>query len=264
MTDCRVDELLVERGLVVSRQLAQRLVMAGRVKVNGQPVLKASQKVAPDAQIEIVPLPRFVSRGGEKLAAALEHFPVTVAGAVCADIGASTGGFTDCLLQAGAAKVYAIDVGYGILAWKIRQDGRVVVMEKTNARFLERLPEPIDLVTMDASFISVKTLLPGIYQWYGAQGGQAVILIKPQFEAEKSEVNRGKGVIRDVQVYQRVLAGILAFAREIGFGTRGLMISPLLGPKGNHEFLAWLEYPALENNQDHPGMILAAISGLAV
>lgn len=254
-----MDDLLVAYGLVASLDLAQRLVMAGQVRVDGQLVLKPSQRIDPSAHIEIEQPPRYVSRGGEKLAAALDRFQINVAAKICADVGASTGGFTDCLLQSGAAKVYAIDVGYGILAWKIRQDPRVVILEKTNARFLERLPEIVDLVTIDASFISLKTLLPSILEWFGEQGGEAVILIKPQFEAKKSEASRGRGVIRDVSVHQRVLVDILSFAWESGFAIHGLMCSPLPGSKGNIEFLAWLVYPAAKVAPDLDPMIQAAI-----
>ncbi len=249
--------------MVESRALAQRLVMAGQVRINGQLALKPSQKIDPAARIEIEQTPKYVSRGGEKLAAALDRYPVVVVEKVCADVGASTGGFTDCLLQSGAARVYAIDVGHGILAWKLRQDERVIVMEKTNARFLEQLPEPVELVTLDASFISVKNLLPAILDWFNDQGGQVIVLIKPQFEAGRAEVNRGKGVIRDASVHQRVLSEILAFAVEIGFAVNGLMCSPLLGPKGNHEFLAWLTYPARGPVIDRDALIQEAMQGMS-
>lgn len=257
----RIDLLLVERGLTGSRSLAQRLVMAGQVRVDGEVANKPSDMVAGDARLEIDTGPRFVSRGGEKLAAALEAFSVQAAGKVCADVGASTGGFTDCLLQHGAAKVYAIDVGQGILHWKLRTDSRVVVMERTNARYLERLPEPVNLVTVDASFISLKVLLPVIQGWFftsplplsrearkrGSGGrserGEVIALIKPQFEAGRREAARGEGVIRDPAVHRAVLAGVLGFAQAEGYGVRGLIRSPLEGPKGNVEFLAWLEFP---------------------
>lgn len=239
----RLDVLLVERGLVESRAQAQRLVMAGQVRVNGQVALKPAVNVPVQADLTVDHGPQFVSRGGEKLAAALQAFPIVVSGMVCADVGASTGGFTDCLLQAGAQRVYAIDVGKGILHWKLRQDRRVVVMEETNARYVERLPEPVDLLTIDASFISLKVLLPVIRAWFGPSGGQIVALIKPQFEAGRAEVNRGDGVIRDPAVHQQVLQDVLGYAVQEGFTPRGLLRSPLLGPKGNTEFLAWLEQP---------------------
>lgn len=243
MPKTRLDLALVEQGLAESRSLAQRLVMAGQVRVNGQVVIKPATNIAPDARLELVSGPRFVSRGGEKLEAALQSFHVMVQGKVCADVGSSTGGFTDCLLQNGAQKVVAIDVGRGILDWKLRQDPRVVVMEETNARFVERLPEPVELVTIDASFISLKILLPVVKGWFLAGRGQVVALIKPQFEAGRSEVSRGKGVVRDPQVHRQVLQEVLSAALEEGFATRGLMRSPLLGPKGNTEFLVYLEIP---------------------
>lgn len=239
----RVDVLLVERGLVESRSLAQRLVMAGQVRANGQVVVKPSVSVPPDVQLEVDLGPKYVSRGGEKLEGAIEAFQLEVSDRVCADIGASTGGFTDCLLQNGARKVYAIDVGKGILHWNLRQDARVEVMEGTNARSVETLPEPVDLVTVDASFISLKILLPVFKHWYGASGGQAVVLVKPQFEAGRKEVTRGKGVIKDIEVHRQVLEETLAFAEAQGFGVLGLARSPITGPKGNVEFLAYLAYP---------------------
>jgi 23S rRNA (cytidine1920-2'-O)/16S rRNA (cytidine1409-2'-O)-methyltransferase len=240
----RVDVLLVERGLVETRSLAQRLVMAGQVRVDGQVVSKPSIKIAADAQLEIEHGPRFVSRGGEKLEGALQVFGLTdLAGLVCADVGASTGGFTDALLQHGAQKVYAIDVGYGVLHWKLRSDPRVVSMERTNARFVTRLPEVVQLVTVDASFISLKILLPVVAGWFSEQGGQVVALIKPQFEAGRQDAAKGEGVIRDSGVHRQVLIDVLGFAQERGYGVRGLARSSLVGPKGNVEFLTWLVHP---------------------
>lgn len=248
MKKTRLDLLLVERGLVQSRSLAQRMVMAGQVRVNGETVLRSAAEIGPDARLEVEQGPRYVSRGGEKLEAALQAFKVDVHGHTCADVGASTGGFTDCLLQHGASKVYAIDVGKGILDWKLRRDGRVVVMEGTNARSLEQLPERVALVTMDASFISLKVLLPVVKDWLcasAAQGvtGSLIALVKPQFEAGRGQVGRGKGVIRDPAIHRQVLLDVLGFASQEGFSLRGLIRSPLTGPKGNVEFLAWLEYP---------------------
>jgi 23S rRNA (cytidine1920-2'-O)/16S rRNA (cytidine1409-2'-O)-methyltransferase len=243
MPNKRLDILLVERGLVESRSLAQRLVMAGQVRVNGQVVIKPATNVAAEAHLDIDQGPPYVSRGGEKLAAALQVFPLKVNGKVCADVGASTGGFTDCLLQNGAQRVYAIDVGKGILHWKLRQDPRVVVMEDTNARYIQSLPEPMDLVTIDASFISLKILLPVVKDWFRGEGmGEVIALIKPQFEAGRSEVARGDGVIRDPVVHDQVQHEVLAFAEKEGYAVRGVLRSPLLGPKGNVEFLAWLTY----------------------
>lgn len=232
--------LMVERGLVESRALAQRLAMAGQVRVDGQVVLKPATRISSEALVEIEQGPPFVSRGGEKLEAALATFYIDPGGRVCADVGASTGGFTDCLLQNGAARVYAIDVGQGILHWKLRQDARVVVMEGANARFVERLPEPVNLVTIDASFISLKVLLPVVIAWFSPGEGELIALIKPQFEAGRRETARGDGVIRDPAVHRQVLQDVLSFAQEQGFTLRGLIRSPLLGPKGNTEFLAWM------------------------
>lgn len=239
MQKIRLDLLLVERGLAESRAKAQAIIMAGQARVNGQVVNKASAAFAESVILTIDAGPRFVSRGGEKLLGALAAFPVNVAGMTAVDVGASTGGFTDCLLQHGAAKVYAIDVGKGILHWKLRNDPRVVVMEETNARHVERLPEPVTLVTIDASFISLKVLLPVVQAWLEAPG-DVIALVKPQFEAGRQEVRRGKGVIRNAEVHRSVLQEVLAFAQAQGFGLRGLLRSPLLGPKGNTEFLAWL------------------------
>lgn len=239
MSKIRLDVLLVDKGLADSRAKAQALIMAGQVRVAGQVALKPATTVQPDAQLTVDTGPRFVSRGGEKLEGALKTFSIDVSGFTCADVGASTGGFTDCLLQHGAEKVYAIDVGKGILHWKLRNDPRVVVMEETNARFVESLPEKIDLVTVDASFISLKVLLPVIGKWKVESG--IVALIKPQFEAGKKEVSRGDGVIRDPEIHRRVLLEVLEYAKDEGFGLRGLVKSSLLGPKGNAEFLVWLD-----------------------
>lgn len=229
----------MEKGLADSRAKAQALIMAGQVRVAGQVALKPATTIQPDATLTVDTGPRFVSRGGEKIEGALDAFHIDVTGFVCADVGSSTGGFTDCLLQRGAAKVYAIDVGKGILHWKLRNDPRVVVMEETNARFVESLPEKIDFVTVDASFISLKVLLPVIKKWKVESG--IVALIKPQFEAGKKEVSRGDGVIRDPEIHRQVLLNVLTFAQAEGFGLRGLVKSSLLGPKGNAEFLVWLD-----------------------
>jgi 23S rRNA (cytidine1920-2'-O)/16S rRNA (cytidine1409-2'-O)-methyltransferase len=254
MPKVRLDVLLVERGLAESRAKAQAMIMAGQVRVADQVALKPATAVSTDSVLTVDPGPRFVSRGGEKLDAALDAFEIDVSGLICADVGASTGGFTDCLIQRGAAKVYAIDVGKGILHWKLRNDPRVVVMEETNARFVESLPEQVSLVTVDASFISLKILLPVVKKWLGpnppvppslkgkgdAGGVGIVALIKPQFEAGKKDAARGDGVIRNPEIHQQVLLDILEFAQEEGFQVRGLIKSPLLGPKGNVEFLVWL------------------------
>jgi 23S rRNA (cytidine1920-2'-O)/16S rRNA (cytidine1409-2'-O)-methyltransferase len=259
MPKTRLDVLMVERGLSESRSLAQRLIMAGQVRVNGQVVFKPATAISADAALTVDSGPRFVSRGGEKLEAAFEAWPIAVTGCVCADVGASTGGFTDCLLQHGAEKVYSIDVGKGILHWKLRSDPRVVVMEETNARFVESLPEPVQWVVCDASFISLKILLPVMKKWLtplqlppnsgnfggeqeGGRGeGKGIItLIKPQFEAGRADVAKGDGVVRDPEIHRKVLIDVLTYAQNEGLGVRGLIRSPLLGPKGNAEFLAWL------------------------
>jgi 23S rRNA (cytidine1920-2'-O)/16S rRNA (cytidine1409-2'-O)-methyltransferase len=249
MPKVRLDVLLVEKGLADSRAKAQALIMAGQVRVTGQVALKPATAVQADSTLTVDTGPKFVSRGGEKIEGALDTFGMDVTGFTCADVGSSTGGFTDCMLQRGAVKVYAIDVGKGILHWKLRTDPRVVVMEETNARFVESLPEKIDFVTVDASFISLKTLLPVIKKWFFPSPlaplpegeGNIVALIKPQFEAGKKIVSRGDGVVRDPEVHKQVLLDILTFAQNEGFGLRGLVRSSLLGPKGNAEFLVWLD-----------------------
>jgi 23S rRNA (cytidine1920-2'-O)/16S rRNA (cytidine1409-2'-O)-methyltransferase len=201
-------------------------------------VHKSSAQVPEDARIEIKTRPKYISRGGVKLEAALAAFDVPVGGKVCADVGASTGGFTDCLLQNGAEKVYAIDVGYGILHWKLRRDPRVVVMERTNARYLEALPEAVELVVVDASFISLGLILPAVRGWFADERGQTITLIKPQFEAGRKAAAVHAGVIKDRAVHRRVLADTLEDALELGFHPVGLIASPVKGPKGNIEFLA--------------------------
>jgi 23S rRNA (cytidine1920-2'-O)/16S rRNA (cytidine1409-2'-O)-methyltransferase len=247
----RLDLLLAQRGLSESRSLAQKLIMAGEVRVDGQVVTDPGRKVVEDAPVELAQGPKFVSRGGEKLEPALLSFGLAdLTGWVCADVGASTGGFTDCLLQHGAQRVYAIDVGYGILHWKMRSDPRVVVMERTNARHVEKLPEAPALVTIDASFISLRILLPVVRAWFGPQGGQVAALIKPQFEAGKEAVDRGEGVIHDPQIHRQVLQNVLAFAREQGFAIKGLVKSSLKGPKGNIEFLVHLKLPGRTGGED--------------
>lgn len=240
MPKIRLDVLLVERGLADSRAKAQALIMAGQVRVNDQVVLKPATAADTKSTLAVDSGPRFVSRGGEKLEGALKEFAMDVKGFVCADVGSSTGGFTDCLLQHGAAKVYAIDVGKGILHWKLRNDRRVVLMEETNARFVESLPEPVSMVTVDASFISLKVLLPTIKKWV-SENTLLICLIKPQFEAGRKDVSRGDGVIRNPEIHRQVLLDVLSYAKNEGFGLRGLVKSSLLGPKGNTEFLVWLD-----------------------
>jgi 23S rRNA (cytidine1920-2'-O)/16S rRNA (cytidine1409-2'-O)-methyltransferase len=218
--------------------------MAGQVRVNGQVVLKPSAQIPTTDTIEVEHGPKFVSRGGDKLEPALLAFGLDdLQGWVCADVGASTGGFTDCLLQHGAQRVYAVDVGYGVLHWKLRSDPRVISQERTNARFVTGFPEPVQFVTVDASFISLRILLPVIRAWFGDRVGQVVALIKPQFEAGREDAARGDGVIRDPAVHRQVLLSVLEHAQTTGYGVKGLIRSPLLGPKGNVEFLAHLRLP---------------------
>jgi len=238
MSGIRLDALLVCRGLAPSREKARRLILAGQVFVDGQRIEKAGARVAEAAAVEVrLGLP-YVSRGGLKLEHALRVFAIEPEGRVVADVGASTGGFTDCLLQHGATRVYAIDVGYGQLDWELRQHPRVVVMERTNARHLDALPEPVSLVTIDVSFISLRLILPQVRKWLAAEG-QVVVLIKPQFEAGRERVGKG-GVVRDPQVHREVLRTTLLWAQENAWRVRGLTRSPITGPKGNVEFLAWL------------------------
>ncbi|HEX4262860.1 MAG TPA: TlyA family RNA methyltransferase [Verrucomicrobiae bacterium] len=270
----RLDQALVERGLCESREKAKRAVMAGVVTVNGQLARKASDSVKPEDVVALTAAEKFVSRGGHKLEHALKHFQLEVAGATAIDLGASTGGFTDCLLQYGAAKVFAVDVGQGQLAWKLRRDKRVVVMEKVNARAVrpgdfqggKRKAEsgnreaegdvpsseienrklkienpPADLVVIDCSFISLRKILPAAVDLLRTSGN-IVALIKPQFEAGKPEVDKGEGVITDPAIHERVLRELEEFvARENQLRWRGVTESPLLGPAGNKEFLVLLE-----------------------
>lgn len=267
MPKIRLDVFLVERGLAESRAKAQALIMAGQVRIADQVAWKPATPVDSESTVTVDSGPRFVSRGGEKLDGALEAFQLDVSGFVCADVGASTGGFTDCLLQRGAAKVYAIDVGKGILHWKLRNDPRVVVMEETNARYVESLPEKINLVTIDASFISLKILLPVVKSWcfplssFVEKGKKKderngiVALIKPQFEAGKKDVSRGDGVIRDPEIHKQVLLDVLNFAQNNGFGICELVRSPLLGPKGNVEFVAWMDQASNPERSDLDSLI---------
>ena len=237
----RLDVLLVNRGMFESRAKAQAAVMAGQVLVNEQKIDKPGTPVAPEVTIRLLgnKLP-YVSRGGLKLEKALQIFPISVEGKVVADIGASTGGFTDCALQNGAAKVYAIDVGYGPLAWKLRNDERVVNMERTNVRYLEAdsLPEQVDAATIDVAFISLDKILPAVHKILKPEGF-VVALIKPQFEAGKENVGK-KGVVRDAAVHEQVINNVISFAKGEGFGIAGLDFSPIKGPEGNIEYLLHL------------------------
>lgn len=235
----RLDALLYARGLAESRAKAKRFIQAGQVLVNDRVIDKVATQVAPDACLEVRRGLPYVSRGGFKLEKALATFSVDPADCVVADVGASTGGFTDLVLQRGAVRVYAIDAGYGQLDWKLRQDGRVVVMERTNARYVETLPEPIDLVTVDVSFISLRLILPMVARWLAPEGN-VIALVKPQFEAGKHLVGKG-GVVRDPKTHRMVLHRVLTFAAEEGWRVRGLTCSPIKGPKGNIEYLIWLD-----------------------
>jgi 23S rRNA (cytidine1920-2'-O)/16S rRNA (cytidine1409-2'-O)-methyltransferase len=242
----RLDQALVERGLCESRERAKRAILAGRIRINGQPARKASDAVKPGDSLTLDAPEQFVSRGGHKLEHALEHFQFNATGLTALDIGASTGGFTDCLLQHGAAGVFAVDVGQGQLAWKLRQDPRVVVLEKTNARHLKpgQMPasfSPADLAVIDCSFISLqKILLPAVALLKAH--GKIIALVKPQFEAGKAEVDAGRGVITDPAIHERVLKELEAFvSAQTGLRWCGVTESPLLGPAGNKEFLVLIE-----------------------
>jgi 23S rRNA (cytidine1920-2'-O)/16S rRNA (cytidine1409-2'-O)-methyltransferase len=242
----RLDQVLVERGLCESREKAKRAILAGQVRINEQLARKPSDAVKLKDQVTLVTPEKFVSRGGLKLEHALDYFQLDVAGLTAIDLGASTGGFTDCLLQHGACKVYAVDVGRGQLAWKLRRDPRVVVMEKTNARELTptRFPPPfvpVDLVVIDCSFISLRKILPPAVALL-RPCGRIVALIKPQFEAGKAEADRGAGVIRDPAIHERVLRELNQFVGALpGLGWLGVTESPVLGPAGNKEFLVLIE-----------------------
>jgi 23S rRNA (cytidine1920-2'-O)/16S rRNA (cytidine1409-2'-O)-methyltransferase len=238
-----LDLVLVARGLAEDREQARRLIMAGEVLVNQQVYDKPGQRIPVDAPIRLRPTLPYVSRGGLKLAAALAAFPLDVTGLVAVDVGASTGGFTDCLLQHGAAQVYAIDVSYGELAWKLRIDPRVVVLERTNIRHLEQLPSGAlaDIAVIDASFISLGLVLPATLRLLRPIS-QVIALIKPQFEAAKEQVGKG-GVVRDPAVHQQVIYEIATLAASLGLGVQGVITSPAPGPAGNLEFLIWLQRP---------------------
>jgi 23S rRNA (cytidine1920-2'-O)/16S rRNA (cytidine1409-2'-O)-methyltransferase len=234
----RLDQLLVARGLSPSREQARRAVMAGEVRVGGRVVDKPGAAVAEDAAVELLARPPFVSRGGGKLAAALDRFGVDVQGRTCLDVGASTGGFTDCLLQRGAARVYALDVGRGQLDWRLRQDPRVVPMEGINARHLaaDALPEQVDLATVDVSFISLVKVVPALLP-HLRPGGLLLVLVKPQFEAGRAAVGKG-GIVRDEAVRRRVIDGRVEELASLGLTLGGLMDSPVAGAEGNVEALA--------------------------
>ena len=238
----RLDILLTERGLAESRQKAQATIMSGLVFVNGQRMDKPGTAVPNDAKIEIRGNTlKYVSRGGLKLEKAMAEFPIELNGCICGDIGASTGGFTDCMLQNGASKVYSVDVGYGQLAWKLREDPRVVCMERTNARYLthEQIPDELDFASIDVSFISLKLILPAVANVL-KDGGYVASLVKPQFEAGKDKVGK-KGVVRELSTHVEVIENTVAFMLESGFSVLGLDFSPIKGPQGNIEYLAYIK-----------------------
>lgn len=235
----RLDLLLVERGIVSGRDKAKAVIMAGLVFVDGEKVTKGGTCVSQQAHIEYRgEQMKFVSRGGYKLERAMKVFPIYLKNYICMDIGASTGGFSDCMLQQGAAKVYAVDVGYGQLDWKLRNDPRVVNMERTNIRYVEQIEDILDFVSIDVSFISLKLVLPVAYRLLGEQG-RAVCLVKPQFEAGRGQVGKG-GVVREPDIHKQVIQNVIGYAQEAGFYVGGLDYSPIKGPKGNIEYLLYL------------------------
>ena len=254
----RLDVLLTELGLAPSREKAKALIMSGEVYVNGQKAEKAGEEFEETASVEVAASLRYVSRGGLKLEKTMQKYGISLENKVCADIGASTGGFTDCMLQSGASRVYAVDVGYGQLAWKLRQDERVVCLERTNARYLteEQIPDKLNFFSMDVSFISVRLILPAVTALL-AEGGEGAILIKPQFEAGKGKVGKN-GVVREKETHIEVVARITDFLTELGYGIRGLDYSPIKGPKGNIEFLAYVKFNADSVDYDVAAVVDAA------
>lgn len=239
---------LLDDGLAPDRETAGKWALAGLVRVNGERSDKAGALVADDALVQVSQAREYVGRGAYKLEAALQAFEVPVAGAVCADVGACTGGFTEVLLRAGAAKVYAIDVGYGDLDWKIRSDSRVVVMERTNARHIDSLAELVSVVSIDVSFISLTKILPAVTRWM-APSGSIIALVKPQFEAGRHEVGEG-GIVTSPAVHQRVVSEISRCGDALGLVTRGVEVSPILGAEGNKEFLVWFQLPSRGQESD--------------
>lgn len=243
MAKIRLDVFMVNKGLAPSREKAKAIIMAGQVYIDNQKCDKAGQMLDEEATgVEVRgETLKYVSRGGLKLEKAMAQFPISLEGKVAMDIGASTGGFTDCMLQNGAKKVFAVDVGYGQFAWKLRQDERVVNMERTNIRYVtrEQIGTGLDFASIDVSFISLKLVLPVVYELLN-DGGEVAALIKPQFEAGREQVGK-KGVVRDIKVHYEVVKKTLATAREIGFATAGLTFSPIKGPEGNIEYLAYLK-----------------------
>ncbi|MFN9869816.1 MAG: TlyA family RNA methyltransferase [Cyanobacteriota bacterium] len=262
----RLDVVLLNRGLVVSRQQAQQLIRAGRVRSAGRVLDKPGSEVDPGLPLELEVPPRFVSRGGEKLVAALEQLPIRVEGRVCLDGGISTGGFSDCLLQHGAARIYGIDVGYGQTAWKLRTDPRLVLRERTNLRHLtpEQLYGPDDpwpdLAVADVSFISLTRVLPALRALLrpAANGVEAVLLVKPQFEVGRERVGKG-GVVRDPLAHRDAVTAVIAAAESLGWQAVGLVGSPITGPAGNHEYLLWLRDPLPQGTDPIDGTRVAAV-----
>ena len=249
MAKIRLDALLVQKGLIQSRERAKAVIMAGQVYIDNQKCDKAGQMVDEDITPEVRgETLKYVSRGGLKLEKAMAEFPITLEGKTTMDIGASTGGFTDCMLQNGAKKVFAVDVGYGQFAWKLRNDERVVNMERTNIRYVtpEDIGEKIDFASIDVSFISLRLVLPVAKNLLG-EDGEVVALIKPQFEAGREQVGK-KGVVKDIKVHYEVIKTVLDFARSIGFFAKGLSFSPIKGPEGNIEYLAYLKKSECEDN----------------
>lgn len=241
MEKVRLDVLMVEKGLAQSRERAKAMIMAGQVYIDNQKCDKAGLSVASDTEIEVRgDTLKYVSRGGLKLEKAMQEFPVTLTGKITMDIGASTGGFTDCMLQNGATKVYAVDVGYGQLAWKLRTDERVVNLERTNIRYItkEQVPDVLDFASIDVSFISLKLVLP-VAKELLSDNGEIVALIKPQFEAGREQVGK-KGVVRDISVHKQVIKNVLGVIDELGMYASGLSFSPVKGPEGNIEYLVWI------------------------
>jgi len=257
----RLDQALVERGVFPTRQRAAAAVLAGQVVVDGTPARKAGQMVLPTSDLTTRAPSPYVSRGGGKVAAALDRFAIPVAGCVCLDVGASTGGFTDCLLQRGAARVYAVDVGYGQLAWRLRNDPRVVVKERCNARYLTaaEVPEPVDLATADVSFISLGKVLPAVVarMRVGGPCDSIIALIKPQFEAGPAQVGKG-GIVRDAAVHRQVLLRVAGECAALGWPVQALIASPVRGADGNREFLALLRRDAAP--RDTAELVRAAVA----
>ncbi|CAN5578677.1 TlyA family RNA methyltransferase [soil metagenome] len=252
----RADELLTQLGHAESRSKAKAMILAGDIRIGDRVIDRPAEPLSPDTTFNVAQPPRFVSRGGFKLEHALDAFSIDVADAVAADLGASTGGFTDCLLKRGASKVYAVDVGCGQLDYRLRQDSRVIVMERVNARYLDSLPEAIDIVTIDVSFISVEHMLP-VAGRVLRSGGAVVALIKPQFEAGKGVVDR-RGVVKDEQVRRDVVVRVIGIAQDEGLGLRGLGRSPVVGPAGNNEFLGFFEKGAQRSD---PKRLLQVVFG---